>query len=67
MKLYINSDYKEIPDNIHTIGKLIDFLKISRQGTGVGLNNRLIPTLKWDSTSIKNDDRIMIIAAAYGG
>lgn len=67
MNIYINSTYREIPDNIDTIGKLLPYLKISKEGTGVGVNNKIALARNWDVTSIKEDDRIVIISATYGG
>lgn len=67
MTVYINSELKVIPEDISTVGKLVDHLRISRHGTGVGLNNRLIPSSAWDNTYLKENDRIMIVSATYGG
>lgn len=67
MNLYINSTLKVIPNDVDSIGKLIDFLHIARQGTGVGLNNHLIPSRDWDNTRLKEEDRLLIISATYGG
>lgn len=67
MHLYINSEYREIPDNINTIGKLLPFLNIPVQGTGVAVNNHLVVARNWESARINEDDRIMIISATYGG
>lgn len=67
MIIYINSSPRDIPENCRTVGNLLDFLNIKRGGTGIGLNNRLVPSREWDSTFLKNEDRVMIISAAYGG
>lgn len=67
MKLFINSSLKNIPMEIDTIGKLLDYLNITRQGTGVGLNNTLVKASAWDLTHLKDEDRITIISATYGG
>ena len=67
MIIYINSKLEEIPQNVDTVGKLLDYLKVSRNGTGVGINNRLVKAKDWDKTFLRNEDRVMIISAAYGG
>lgn len=67
MIVFINSTSENIPDEINTVGKLMDFKRISRQGTGVGLNGKLVPARDWDATNLKADDRIMVISATYGG
>ena len=67
MVVYINSKLKEIPDEINTVGKLMAYLQIPSAGTGVGVNNHVVSTRNWDSTPVKEEDRIMIISATYGG
>ena len=67
MNIYINSKYQEIPNSIDTVGKLIKFLHIKKEGTGIGINNRIVLARNWDTTSISEEDRIVIISATYGG
>ena len=67
MIVFINSKSTEVPDTEDTVGKLMDFLRFSRQGTGVVLNNHLIRAKDWDATHLKNDDRLTVISATYGG
>lgn len=67
MNVYINSKLTEIPDNVDTLGKLLDYLKIPRQGTGIGVNNHLTVACNWDHTRIQNDDNILMISATFGG
>lgn len=67
MNVIINSKTTEIPDDVRTVGQLLDHLRLPRQGTGVGINNTLVLTKNWDNTYLSPDDRIMIISAAFGG
>lgn len=67
MIIYINEQPKEIPDDINSIGKLLDFIHVKHGGTGVGHNSRLVKASEWDSTFISNNDRVLIISATYGG
>lgn len=67
MKIYINSNPQDVPDEVNTVGRLIDFLKISRGGTGIGIDNRIITAANWDSTPIKENDHVTVISATYGG
>lgn len=67
MLIYINSQATEVPDNVNTIGKLLDHLHVSREGTGVGINNHLTVACNWDKTEIHPEDRIMMISATFGG
>lgn len=67
MHVYINSEYRELPNTVNTVSKLIKYLQLPTQGTGVAINNHLILARNWDGTSFKDDDRIVIISATYGG
>ena len=67
MLLFINNSPVEVPDSIKTIGTLLDHLRIKRQGTGVGINSRLVKAADLDNTPLKAEDRLTIISATYGG
>ena len=67
MIIYINSERREIPDDINNVSRLVAFLRLKKEGLGVGVNSKLIPTRNWETASIKEDDRIIIVSAAYGG
>lgn len=67
MEIYVNNNRIALPVGVNTIGKLIEHLNISKTGTGVGLNNRLVPARNWDSTLLSEDDRLTVISATYGG
>lgn len=67
MKIYINSTLREIPEYVHTVSELLEFLRIPKTGTGVGINNRLVVAREWDMTRLNDQDRVMIISATYGG
>lgn len=67
MKIYINSKFQEIPDNVETIELLLDHLKVAKEGTGVGVNNVLIPSKEWSLKRLNPEDNVIIITATYGG
>ena len=67
MQIYINSKLKEVPDDVNTVGKLLQYLRIPREGTGIGINNDLLMACSWDGTPIKDGDRITMISATFGG
>lgn len=37
------------------------------QGVAVAINNRVIPKCDWSSTTLKNQDQIILITASQGG
>lgn len=67
MTLFINNNSRNVPDSVRTIKDLLVFLSLPDEGTGVGLNGRLVPSRNWDSTQLKDEDRLMIVTATYGG
>lgn len=67
MRLFINSKFENVPEEVRTLSELIEYLKIKKEGTGVGINGRLIPSREWNTVPLKEEDRIIIITAAYGG
>lgn len=67
MTLYINSSRKDLPDDVNTVGKVIDHLQISRRGTGVAVNSQLVPAKEWDKKQLNEGDSLTVISAAYGG
>ncbi|MCH5214785.1 MAG: sulfur carrier protein ThiS [Muribaculaceae bacterium] len=67
MRIIINSQETLIPDNINTVSKLLEFQNIPEEGTGVGLNNRLIEARNRPTTLLQNGDNVIIISATFGG
>ena len=67
MTIFINSQRKDLPDEVNTVSKLLAYLKIPSAGTGVGVNNKSVPARNWEATSLQENDRVMIISATYGG
>ena len=67
MTIFINSQRKDLPEEINTVSKLLAYLKIPSAGTGVGVNNKIVPARNWEATTLQENDRVMIISATYGG
>lgn len=67
MKLYINANLQEFPDSVSTVAQLLEYLHIPAEGTGVGINNRVILASDRKSTPLQEGDRVTIISATYGG
>lgn len=67
MTVYINSKPTELPAEVKTISQLLKFLRIPEEGTGVGINNRLVKASDRDLTYLKDEDRLLIISATFGG
>lgn len=67
MQIFVNSNPKEVPDTINSLSRLLEYLNVPLQGTGVALNNKLVISRNWGITTLKPDDHVMIISASYGG
>ena len=67
MILHINSEITPVSDEINTVEKLLAFMNIPANGIAVGLNNRLIEARNFSIAELHDQDRVMIIKAAYGG
>lgn len=67
MNIILNSKSTNVPDHCSTVGEILDFLDISRKGTGVGVNNKLVKASDWDSFKVNEGDSLTVITAAYGG
>lgn len=65
MKIRLNN--QEIETNASTIACLMEELALPRQGVAVAVDNTLIPRAEWESYTLSEDIRIMIIKAVSGG
>lgn len=67
MKVSINNKEHKLPDN-STIGQALKSINFSDvKGTAVAVNSEVVPRDQWESKTIKNNDRILVIRATQGG
>lgn len=67
MHIYINDILEVIPDNITDVEKLVKHKEIPSAGTAIAINGKLAKRENWGITPLKEDDRLMVISATYGG
>lgn len=67
MKIFLNNAPVNLSGPDVTLLALIQERGISRNGTAVSVNDRLIRQIDWETTKLKDGDRIVIISAAFGG
>lgn len=67
MRIHINDNPILLPDEVNTISRLVEHEQISKAGTAIALNDKIVARSKWDSTCIKENDKIVVITAAFGG
>lgn len=67
MNLYINSKLNNVPDEINNVARLLQYLHIPENGTGVSLNGKLVKAKDRSITYLKDEDSLLIISATFGG
>ena len=67
MLVYVNNEAVTIDDNENSVSDLLRLLNKGTKGLGVGINNKLVKAKDWDSTRLRQYDRVTLISASYGG
>ena len=67
MKITFNGEVMDTPSPEMTVMELLEWRGGKLQGTAVAVNDKIVPRSKWQDTKIKEDDRIVMISAAFGG
>lgn len=65
MKLIINN--KETETDALTVGALSEELRLPERGVALAIGNMVVARHDWDSTSLHENDNIVIIKAVCGG
>lgn len=66
MKIKLNSEEKEVPENI-TIAGLIELISGQKGMTAFAVNGRMVKRADYTSHIINEGDEVLMISAAYGG
>lgn len=66
MKLIINGDTKELPQNI-TLKRVIEELKLDGKVMAAALNMEIVKQDNWDSCILKDMDRVELLDFVGGG
>ncbi len=66
MRLEINGEDRRVPD-CRTIRELLQNLGIRPDRIAVELNRRIVKRGEWDSTTLKESDKIEIVQFVGGG
>ena len=65
MKLKVND--KEVETGASTLSQLSQEQNLPATGIAVAVNNRMVPRTEWDSHTLQDGDKILIIKAVCGG
>jgi thiamine biosynthesis protein ThiS len=66
MKLIINGEEKPV-DNVSSVSDLLRELGLKADRVAVELNREIAARTSWDSTRLKNGDRLEIVQFVGGG
>jgi len=66
MKVTINGETKELESEV-TLSRLLELFSLPSQRVAVELNREVIRRQAWDSTVVRDDDRIEIVHFVGGG
>lgn len=66
MKVQVNNKEMEIPTGA-TLTQATRTLELPQQGIAIAVNNKMIPRTEWNSFSLQENDKLVIIKAACGG
>lgn len=66
MKIIINGEDKDIPENLN-LSELLKHLKLPSERVAVELNREVIRRADWEKTEIKDGDKLEIVHFVGGG
>ncbi len=66
MKIYLNGEAREVPDNC-TAAQLVELLGLGERRIAMEINLEIIPRSGYGNHSLKEGDKIEIVHAIGGG
>lgn len=66
LRLEINGERRELDAEL-SLQELVQFLKLKSEQIAIELNQTVVRRAEWDSTRLKEDDRIEIVHFVGGG
>ena len=67
MNVFINRKEYTLPEGATVFDALQAVQNITLKGIAVALNNDVVASTDWESTTLNDSDKITIIRAFYGG
>lgn len=67
MILTINDVITTLPDDVKTVEHLVAWRKVPAATTAVAVNDSIVRRQNWESKFLNDNDRVVIISAAFGG
>jgi len=66
MTLLINGEQRDFPDGL-TVATLVGQLGMKPDRVAVELNLEIVPRTQWETTSLKNGDKLEVVHFVGGG
>src|SRR5689334_25170296 len=66
MHLHINGEQREFPDGL-TVAALVAQLGMKQDRVAVELNLEIVPRANWETTTLKDGDRLEVVHFVGGG
>ncbi len=66
MQLHINGEQRDFPDGL-TVAALVAQLGMKPDRVAVELNLEIVPRTQWESTALKNGDKLEVVHFVGGG
>ena len=66
MKITLNGEIKELENEV-TLDRLLELFSLPSQRVAVELNREVVRKQAWDSTVVRDDDRIEVVHFVGGG
>jgi sulfur carrier protein len=67
MHITFNNSSQQIEDSSTVLHLLETLVGQKLQGVAVAINQTIVPKAKWQETTLKPDDNVLVIKAAQGG
>ncbi len=67
MNIFVNDKAQEVNTQAN-IGDLLTSLNLaSQKGIAIAINNNVIPRTEWNTHTLREEDKVMLIRATQGG
>ncbi|WP_336209049.1 sulfur carrier protein ThiS [Nonomuraea sp. LPB2021202275-12-8] len=66
MKLMVNGAGHEVPDGM-TVAQAVRNLTAATTGVAVAVNGEVVTRSAWESTALRDGDRVEVLTAVQGG
>jgi len=66
MNIYCNGEPHGLPAT-STLEQFLQTIGCARPGVAVAVNDAIVPAMRWPTTLLNEQDRVLVIQAAQGG